>query len=644
MMQLIRDKAQGIFVWLIVAFIIITFATFGLSSYLSGSANVAVAIVNGDEILATQYDQAYQNFQQRLQQQQGENYRPDMFPEAFMRQQVIDSLVNDLIFEQYLQDQNFSASAKQIHSELAKQSVFNGDNKQFSKARYREVLNEKSINVVLYEDSIKKQIIQQQLYKGLQDSAFVLNSDIEKYQSLKNQQRDIGVLTLSLVKFKNDIKITDEEQQAYYKTHSADFMTAEMVSVEYAELDLEKSALNFDVTDDEAKKYYENNIKLYSTGIEQRKLRHILINVNKKTDDATAKKQITALYEKIVAGANFKEIAKKSSQDIGSSKKGGDLGFVSKGDNDKSFDEIAFSLIKDKVSKPVRSRFGYHLIKVEEIKPAIVTPYTKIKDKIKAELKKNKAEDDFYKDVDRMDQLAYETSDSIEPMRNELNLEIKTSKLLPRSGGAGIFSDRRVLDQVFSDDVLNKGRNSTPIELSESHYVVVRLLKRESAKQKPFDNVKTVIKSRLLTEKANTILSKSVVTAVDKFSKGAVGDEIVSGLKFTKWTRFGYINRTQSSGSDKDTIDAVVRKKAFSMSRPEGEPSIETISLNGGDKSVVVVYGVKENLKSKNNNPDKISNELRSLTAANSDSELGAFIAFIKEQADIKIIKKAPEQ
>jgi len=644
MMQLIRDKAQGFFVWLIVAFIIITFATFGLSSYLSGSANVAVAVVNGNEIPVAQYDRAYQNFQQRLQQQQGANYRADMFPEAFVRQQVIDSLVTDLIFEQYLIDQEFSASAGQIQSLLAKQSVFNDDNKQFSKVKYREVLQQQSINVVSYEASLRKQLIQSQLYNGLQDSAFVLSSNIENYKKLKNQQRDIGVLRLSLAKYKNDIQITDEEQQSYYTTHSAEFMAPEMVSVEYVELDLEKIALDFTVDDTEAKNYYTENLKLYTSGSEQRKIRHILINVNKKTDDATAKKLITELYEKIIAGTDFIEVAKSASQDLGSAKNGGDLGLVSKGDNDKSFDEIAFTTKLNQVSKPVRSRFGYHLIKIDEIKPALTTAFADVKDKIKSELKKNKAEDGFYKDVDRMDQLAYESSGSLDPMKDELNLDVQTSQLFSRSGGGGILSDRRVIDQIFGDDVLNQGRNSTPIELSESHYIVVRLSTREAAKQKPLDDVKPVIKLRLLNEKANELISKSAKTVVEKLNSGVVGDDIVSQVPYSKWTRFGYLNRTQLAGSEQDTIDAVVRKKAFSISRPSSTPSIDTISLTGGDKAIVVVYAVKENTKTTNSNSGAIDNELRGLTAANSDSELDAFIAFIREQADIKIMKQAADQ
>ncbi|MFV2060995.1 MAG: SurA N-terminal domain-containing protein [Gammaproteobacteria bacterium] len=643
MMQLIRDKAQGIFVWLIVAFIIITFATFGLSSYLSGSANVSVAVVNGQEILATEYDRAYQNFQQRLQQQQGANYRPDMFPESFVRQQVIDSLVTDLIFEQYLQDQDYSASATQVQSQLIKQSVFNGDNKKFSKARYREVLDQQSINVVSYENSIKKQIIQQQLYKGIQGSSFVLDAEVKQYEKLKNQQRDIGELRLSLAKFKNEVKISDDEIETYYKTHTSEYMTPEMVSVEYVELDLEKIAQNFTVADEEAKNYYSNNIKLYSTGNEQRKIRHILINVNKKTDDETAKKQITALYDKIIAGAEFTEIAKKSSQDPGSSKQGGDLGLSSKGDNDKSFDEVAFSLKKNEVSKPVRSRFGYHLIKVDDIKSAKVTDFAEVKDKIKTELKKNKSEDGFYKDVDRMDQLAYESSGSLGPMKDELNLELKTSSLFSRSGGGGIFSDRRILDQIFSDDVLNQGRNSAPVELSESHYVVVRLAKKESAKQKPLETVKSAIKSRLLTDKANTLITKSATDAAAKLSKGIVGDKIVSEVQYTKWTRYGNINRNKTTANDKDSIDPVIRKKAFNMPRPATTPTIETMTLTGGDKAVIVVFAVKEAATTKNTKPE-LNNEVRGLTAANSNTELDAFIGFIKEQADIKIIKKTLDQ
>ncbi len=648
MMQLIRDKAQGVFVWMIVAFIIITFATFGLSSYLSGSANVAVAVVNGDEILKSDYDRAYQNFQQRMQQQQGANYRADLFPESFLRQQVINSLVTDIIFEQYLQNQEFSASAVQVQSQLAQQNVFNDDNKQFSKRRYREVLSQQSINVEQYENSIRRQIAQQHLYKGLQDSAFVLHSDIEKYQKLKNQQRDIGVLRLSLAKFKSEVKITDEELQAYYKSHLAEFMTQEMVRVEYAELNLDKSALNFSVSDDEVKKYYTDNAKLYTTGTEKRKISHILINVNKKTDDATAKKLITDIYTKIIAGADFAELAKKSSEDRGSSKKGGDLGLVSKGDNDKSFDDVAFTTELNKVSKPVRSRFGYHLIKVDEIKSAVIKSFDSVKAKIKSNLKKSKAEEDFFKDVDRMDQLAYESSDSLGPMKDELNIEVQTSKLFTRSGGAGIFSDKRVLDQIFSDDVLNEGRNSTPIELSESHYVVVRLLKRQAATQKPFDDVKVIIKSRLLNDKANTLISESASQAVKKLVKGKTGDDIVTGIKFSKWNRFGYIARQQvataGSGSDKESIDAVLRKKAFSMSRPSGAtPTIETVSMTGGDKSVLVVFGVKESADTTTSS-DVVSNELRSLTAANSDTELDSFIAFMREQADIKILKKAAEQ
>ena len=302
MLQLIRDRAQGLVVWTIVGLIIITFALFGLSSYLSGSAKVNVATVNDTEISQTEFLRAYQNYQQRLQQMLGKNYNPAMFNEDVVKQQVLDGLITREVLSQTLEQSGFGASPDQIFKKIRSIDSFYDENGQFSPEQYKRVLALQGMNSAMFEHRVTQDIADEHLYAGLMRSAFVTPKQIEAYTKLNSQKREVDYVLVSHQNFMKSLTISNEDIEKYYADNKTQFMTPEMVSIEYLELDINKVADEYEISDSEIRQHYDQNTSLYQSEPEQRKASHILIAINDNTDDATAKAEIDKAQARLDKG------------------------------------------------------------------------------------------------------------------------------------------------------------------------------------------------------------------------------------------------------------------------------------------------------------------------------------------------------
>ena len=635
MLQTIRDRAQGVIVWTIVGLIIITFALFGLSSYLSGSSSNSVATINGTEIDANEFRREYQNYQSRLQQMMGKNFRADMFDPRMMKQEVINGMVTQELMSQYLSEQNFQVAPGKLVAEIHAIDAFKDESGQFSKARYLELINRQGMSESFFEDQLERDVAANFVHTGISQTDFATETEIQQFLRLNNQQREIGYLSVSKKAYLNKTRASAKQIEDYYNSHKNEFMNPMKLSVEYVELDLDKLARGYEITDESIRLHYDSHRESYVSQSEQRKVRHILIKVDEKTDEQAALQKMLDVLKRLKKGESFSKLATEVSQDPGSAKQGGDLGFFGRGVMDKAFEQSAFSLKKGETSTPVRSAFGYHLIKLEEINSEKVKTFADVKDEIRKELQIQQAEQTFYEMSEKLNNITYENPGSLQPVVDELGLPLQKTDLFDKRGGKGIASKQKVIEAAFSDDVLNLGRNSDLIELSDSHLLVLRKLEHQQASQKSLKDVSKQIEARLADQLASEKLNAELDKAMQLLAKGDSPKKVSKRIAGAKWIKAGLIYRTEneSDAKKKGKLDPQIRRKAFAMVRPEGKKAAwDKFALANGDGVVLGLYAVKLSDKQEKN-----IQEQQRLAQSNGTEIFGRLLEQQRLNADITI-------
>lgn len=645
MLQLIRDRAQGVLVWAIVGLIIITFALFGLSSYLSGSSSNFVAEVNGVEIDENQFRRELQNYQERLKQMFGKNYRADMFNPAVLKNEVVNKLVMRELMSQYLENEKFFVSQNTLFGELKNVDAFKDESGKFDTARYKDLIKRQGMTEAFFEQQVARDITARYLNSGVSQTEFVTASEAENKLKLDDQQRDIGYLTINRTDYLKNAQASAAELEAYYNSHLQEFMTTEQVSIEYVELQLEAVAKRYEIDDKAVRDQYENHRLNYILEPEKRKVSHILIKVDKKTTETQAKKRIQDIGKEIKSGKSFAKMAKKHSQDPGSAKKGGDLGFFGRGVMDKAFEKSAFDLKKGAISEPVRSSFGFHLIKVDSIKAETIKPFKDVREQIRRELQIQQAQQTFFTDADQLNNISYEQPDSLMPIVDKLGLELKTSGLFTRSGGPGIAANPKVVAAVFNPDVLGSGRNSDMIEISDTHLVVLRMKEHKPAVQKKLQEVRDIVQARLKAQIASNQVKESTSKAMQRLQNGESPKQVAKSIQGAKWQKVGLISRNASL--DKSAVGKQVandvRRYSFTLAKPQANKISWGSTTSGSGNGIVVgLYAVKQSDSTADKT--KLQQEKQRLTQVQGNAMFNQLLQHLRKEAKVTINLPKDEQ
>ncbi len=648
MLELIRNHAKGFVTWFILGLVILALASFVLTGYSLNSIKDYVAMVNGEKINERDYQSAYNNYQRALQQNLGANYRPDLINEEFLKQTVVNGLVDRELMHQLLDEAGFRVGPQQVSSEMGKIPVFQGVDNKFSDDAFNATLKRMGLTKQLFQQQYAYDLSLQQLNDAIGKSTFAVAYQADDYQRLEKQQRDIGYAQIAHEKFSGSVKVTDDEVQTYYSTHGAEFMTQEMVKVQYVELHKQDIAKLISLSDAELKKQYDETKAVFS-----------------KDDFASAEKKIKDIERRSKQGESFEKLASQFSEDPGSAKSGGDLGFFGPGAMVKPFEDAVLKLKPGEISKPVQSQFGFHLIKLEEIKKEkpeqrrarhilikpgkITTPFEQVKEKVRHDLQLERAEQQFYEQADKLDKLAYQSQDSLEPAAEQLKLVIKESDFFSRQGGDQIWGNPQVKDAAFSDSVLHQGHNGEVIKLSDSHVIVVRLKTHKPAELKPLEQVKATIDMRLRSEKAKD----AAYVQAKQFYEGILASGKPDGLTDAAkqagipWRRIGWVGRTANTDADKKTATALaedIRRISFRLPRPgtDGKPSVVLERLNNGDSVIVAIYAVKDTQDA----ADKTGREatLRQLSSSVGQTDARVLTEFMRKHSEIELNLPKKEQ
>ena len=589
MLEFIRERAQGWFAWAIVILLVIPFALWGIHQYQTTDAEVDVAVVNGKKITDNEFQRAYQQQRNRIQAMLGKNFNPSLINDQQLKKEVLDHLVDREVLLQGAHDAGLRVSAVRVGTEI--RAIPNLQSKgQFDTELYRRLLRSQGLSVGAFEKMVSNDLVIQQLNQGIANSAFVTKPELEALLRIKLQQRDIGYALVPAASYINNVTVSDKAIEQFYKDNPDRFRIPEQVSVDYLDLSVDSLAKKVHVTEDALRERYQERAADFTTP-EERHAAHILIKVAsdappEKVD--AAKKKAEDILARIRKGESFAGLAKKFSQDPGSAKEGGDLGFFGRGVMDKAFEKATYALKVGEVSEPVRSTFGFHIIKLEGVRGGERKPFAQVRDQLEHDLKHQKAEDQYYSEAETLSNLVFEHADNLTAAAQELNIPIQTTGLFSRDNGTGIAANPKVRAAAFADDVLLDGKNSEAIELTQDHVVVVHLKDHKPATLRPLDDVRDDIRQILRLEAAKAKAKQAGEDFAHRIENGEDTAAVAAELK-VKWERPGLITR------DDAKVNPQIRDAAFHLVlADDAKPAFSGKALSSGDFAVYGVYAVKE--------------------------------------------------
>lgn len=498
-MQAFREMVRG---WLgkgLLALLSVPFVFVGLESYFGGSSDVTVAEVDGTPIPQSRFDQAVDNQRQQLQARTG---GAALTPEQLtqLRERVLNNLVQRELLIKSADKAGYRVSDATIQQQI--QSVPNfQEGGKFSPQRYAQMLSQIGETPKSFPERARQEILSGLRVSGWMQSAFVTAPELDMLSSLDAQQRDVSYALIPASRFLPTAAVSDAEIKASYDKDGKRFMRPELVSLSYVTLSRATFLAQAQVTPEAVQARYDERVKALSAG-EERKAAHILIATSDKVSDAQARTKIEALARQVAAGGDFAALAKANSQDPGSAVNGGDLGYAGHGMFVPEFEKALFALAKPgDVSAIVKSPFGYHLIKLLDIRKSAVPSLASLRPALEKEVREGQADELYGHAVEKLDAAAYESSDLVEPAK-QLQLTVQTTPLFDQKGGEGIAAQRKVVEAAFSDELAKEGKNSSAISLPDGSTVWLHVDRHEPVRKLPLAEVSAVIKSKLQLDKA----------------------------------------------------------------------------------------------------------------------------------------------
>ena len=610
----------------IIALIVLSFVFAGVSSYVSSSGSTAAAEVNGEPISQQDVERAYQAQRARLEAQFGEGISALFSDENYLRDfrmNVLDRLIADTLIEQKAKELGMRVSDKQIRDAITAMPEFQTEG-SFDNERYLMLLRQNGFQPSDFRDYMRQQMTREQLSRAVQASDFSLPEEVNLAHRLQGQTRNADYLIVDSAPFAASVELSDEEVQAFYDENISRFDTQEKVNLAYVTLAVEDLKADVSVSEEEIEQEYQDNIALYKT-TEERRVSHILIEFG--DDKGAAKEKAESLLAEVEQGADFAELAEANSADTFSAENGGDLDFITAGMMDPSFDEAAFAISNvGETSEVIETEFGYHIIKLTDMKPVETTPLAEVRDEIEAQLLTDKATDEFFALQSEMANLAFEVPDTLEDVAGAVNGKIKETGLVTASAVPAALNVPAVTSKMFDPDFIAEGLNSDVIELSNDKVVVIRVVGHEPQRTQALDEVRTQILAQLRARKAQEAAAEWADNVVEQVQAGE-SPELTIGDVTLEWQSKEAIARN-STELPRNLVDTV-----FTLSTEEGN-NLEVAKLGSGDVGVVRLTAV--------NMPEALGEEeldslKQQLMTNYSQANYQSFVDSLRSAADVTV-------
>ena len=444
-----------------------------------------------------------------------------------------------------------------------------------------------------YLSDIRSQMLVNQMQGGFVNSEFATPNEVNTAIKLINQKRNISYLIIPASRFTKDVQVNNDDLHQYYQQHQQDFQSPEQVSINYLSLSLPaiKAGLHFDQT--KLQQYYEDNIDSYM--LPQRwHVAHILAKIPAQATPqqiADAQTKIDDIANQLTAGKDFSELAKQDSDDTVSASAGGVLDWFTQGTLDPGFEKAVASLQNPgDVSAPVRTRYGFSIIKLLGVQKAQPIPFAQAEPQVQNALAQQQAEQIFADDSDKLSNLTYANPNSLDVAAKALGLQVQSSNLFSHDGDkVGLTSNPKVIAAAFSSDVLGQGNNSDVITIDTNTVIVLRVKQHKTASLLPFEEVQSQIKDKIaaqLAQQQAKQLGQTILTSLQK--------DPTSVNKIAQQYSFAW-QTDNNAGRYDSRVDAPILHEAFLMPHPTNNaPALAGFDLPSGDYAVISLNGVTD--------------------------------------------------
>ncbi len=631
MLTAIREGSKGWISGIIIGLIVLTFALWGISSYLEGGGEVPVATVNGEAIDLYTYQNELSRQRQALTSQFGGSVTADMLESLGIQQRVLDNLIDNRLLGEYTRENNYRISDEQLARRIRENELFLTDG-QFDSALYERLLAANGMTPQGYEAAERQSGINQQLAGAIADSAFATEAEMARLLTLQEQTRDAQYAVIPGDLYVEEFEVTDAEARARYDENIDNYQSPARMRVAYIDLSVDNIAAGITPSEDEINQTYER-IKGRLKTAEVRKASHILFNVSPDADEATraaAMAEAEAVLAEARAGADFAELAGEHSDDPGSAANGGDLGVINRGQMVQPFEDAVFEMTLDEIRGPVETQFGYHLIKLTELQGERQQTLEQAREEVIAEARNAAAEAQFSDLVEPFQNLIFEQPDSLVPAADETGLSVQESDWFNADEGEGIAMEAAVREAAFGEDVLEDNLNSQAIELGFDRLVALRKLEYEAAAPRPFEDVGEEIIAEIRHERSVEKVAETAANAVEGLTHEASWDIM---LAKNEW-------RAETLPERRDRVPprlGLLAEKVFAEPVPaEGQPIYGHVALENGDAAVYALTGVTPG------NPASADDAARTrleqqITRRDGETVYRDFIAWLRDNAEIVI-------
>ena len=621
--------------WLLFILIVPSFVLFGVEGYQRmNEQGEAVAVVDGRDITQAEWDNAHRNEVDRIRQQM-----PDLdaklldSPQA--RYGTLERLVRDRVLAAAAADAHLVVTDQRVARELERNQLIASLRKPdgtLDMERYRQLLANQGLTPEIFESQVRADLATQQVLGGVAASGFAPPAQAGVALGSYFERREVQVARFTAKDFAAKVQPTDAEIEAFYQANPQLFQAPEQASIEYVVLDLEAAAKGVTVNEQELKTYYEQNAARLGGGAEERRASHILVAVPQGAgaeDKAKARAKAEDLLAQVKKNPDsFAALAKQHSQDPGSAPQGGDLDFFTRGAMTPAFEEAVFALKKGETSGIVETEFGFHIIRLTDVKTPVRRSFEEMRPQLEADLKKQQAQRRYAELAETFSNTVYEQSDSLKPVADKLGLQVQTAGNVgrtPAPGATGALANPKFLQALFAAESVERKRNTEALEIGPNQMVSGRIVQYTPARTRPLDGVRAQVREQLVAQRAAELARKEGEAKLAAWkaapANAAVGAPVV-------------LSRQEPGQQPQKVVEAALRAD------PAALPALVGVDLGAEGYAVVKVNKV---LPRQQPSPEQARQELEQYSRAFAAAETQAYYELLKDRfkVEIKVAKPA---
>ncbi len=441
-----------------------------------------------------------------------------------------------------------------------------------------------------FEGLVRRQVQLGQLDAAMRASSFATPTEIKRFSSLLRQQRELGWIVVPAAHYAAEATPDDAAINAYYEQHKGEYLSPETVDLHYVEISLAQLESHLTVTEAQLQAYFDEqkgkNPEAF-TQPEQRRVSHILIQAATPKDEAAAQAKAEDLLKRIQSGEDFAKLAKEYSQDPGSAQQGGDLGWSERKVFVAPFADAAYSMKEGEVRGPVKTQFGFHILKLLGIQPSTTKTFEQSKSDLEADYRRTEAERLFNGLQDQLADAALQSAADLETVARKAGLPIQEIVGFSRAeGGGALGKSPKAIEAAFSQDVLD-GHVSPIVEVDKGRGVVLKATDHKLPQQLGLDAVRSQVVKAWKEQRGRELAANAAADGAKRLAAGESWEAVAKSLG-AKLEAPHFVGRI-----DQD-VPVAIRRLAFDLPKPAEKPEFRALPVDNGDSAVFGVSAVRE--------------------------------------------------